>query len=68
MLKNALPGWAVVLISAAMLVLSFAALDDITTGTEPNFYLEYAMLFATGLWFLMLLVPLLRKGRIPSHP
>ena len=28
----------------ALLLLDFAALDDITTGNEPDFYLEYAML------------------------
>ena len=28
----------------ALLLLDFAALDDITTGNEPNFYLEYAVL------------------------
>ena len=28
----------------ALLLLDFAALDDITTGNEPNFYLEYAIL------------------------
>ena len=28
----------------ALLLLDFAALDDITTGNEPDFYLEYAIL------------------------
>ncbi|MBK8042660.1 MAG: hypothetical protein IPN20_16255 [Haliscomenobacter sp.] len=68
MRTNFLPRWAILLVSIAVLVLSFAALDDITTGTEPNFYLEYTMLFVAGLWFINLLAPLLRKGRIPLHP
>ncbi len=28
----------------ALVVLDFAALDDITTGSQPHFYLEYVML------------------------
>ena len=28
----------------ALLLLDVAALDDITTGNQPNFYAEYAML------------------------
>ena len=28
----------------ALLLLDFAALDDITTGTQPHFYAEYGML------------------------
>ena len=27
-----------------LLLLDFAALDDITTGNEPSFYAEYVML------------------------
>jgi hypothetical protein len=29
------------------LLLDYAALDDITTGNEPNFYGEYAFLLAS---------------------
>lgn len=35
----------------ALLVLDWLALDDITTGSEPDFYLEYAILIASFLFF-----------------
>jgi hypothetical protein len=28
----------------ALLLLDFAALDDVTTGNQPHFYMEYVML------------------------
>ena len=68
MKRNFLARLAILWVSIARLLLSFAALDDITTGNEPGFYLEYTLLFVAGLWFLNLLLPLLRKGRIPLHP
>ena len=42
MLRLALIGIASVIL--ALLLLDVAALDDITTGNQPNFYAEYAML------------------------
>ena len=33
-----------IVIIILLLLLDYAALDDITTGSEPNFYGEYAML------------------------
>ena len=40
--------WGIVL---SMLVLDWAALDDITTGNEPNYFLEYTILFISLLIF-----------------
>ena len=42
MLKLARIGIAAAVLS--LLVLDFAALDDVTTGNEPLFYAEHAML------------------------
>ena len=42
MLRLALIGIASVIL--ALLLLDVAALDDITTGNQPNFYAAYAML------------------------
>lgn len=41
----------VILISVLFLGLDWLALDDITTGHEPDFYLEYAMLALSAAWF-----------------
>lgn len=35
----------------AILLLDWAALDDITTGNEPNYYLEYLTLAGSVLIF-----------------
>ena len=37
-----LPRIGIAIAILALLLLDFAALDDITTRNEPNFYLEYA--------------------------
>ena len=39
-----LPRIGIAIAILALLLLDFAALDDITTRNEPNFYLEYAIL------------------------
>lgn len=39
------------LISIAVLLLCWAALDDITTGTEPSHVLEWAMVGAGIIWY-----------------
>ena len=39
-----LPRIGIAVAILALLLLDFAALDDITTGTQPHFYLEYATL------------------------
>ena len=46
------------LISALLLILilfDYAALDDITTGNEINYYLEYSILVASAAIFLILI-------------
>ncbi|KKU12272.1 MAG: hypothetical protein UX19_C0003G0027 [Candidatus Woesebacteria bacterium GW2011_GWA1_45_8] len=44
-----------------LLLLDFAALDDITTGNEPNLYGEYLILTASALIFGFFLSRLIRK-------
>jgi hypothetical protein len=39
------------LVSIAILLLCWAALDDITTGTEPNHILEWTMVSAGIIWY-----------------
>lgn len=43
-----------ILVFIALLILDYAALDDITTGNEPNFLLEYLFLVLSIplFWFL----------------
>ncbi len=40
-----------VLVSLALGLLCLAALDDITTGSEPSLAMEWAMVAATVAWF-----------------
>ena len=47
----------------AALLLSFAALDDITTGNQEALTLEYWVLLACGGWLLFVAVQLLRASR-----
>lgn len=42
---------AIILISVLFLALDWLALDDITTGNQPSFYAEYAMLALSAVWF-----------------
>ncbi len=41
--------WWLVLLMVMMLLLDWAALDDITTGNEPNYIGEYGVLVVSGL-------------------
>ncbi|MGB5343855.1 MAG: hypothetical protein WBN87_10825 [Thermoanaerobaculia bacterium] len=43
-------------ISIALLVLCYAALDDITTEDEPSHVLEWMFVWLTVAWFVGLLV------------
>jgi hypothetical protein len=43
------------IVSIALLLLSLAALDDITTGDQPHFYLEWIVVWLTVVWFLGLI-------------
>lgn len=47
----------------ALLVLDYAALDDITTGNEPNFYLEYIMLGFSALFFAIIGIKFIKIRR-----
>lgn len=49
-------------VTIAALLLSFAALDDITTGTETNLTLEYGALLACAGWLLFLTFRLMRAS------
>lgn len=51
-----------VFVSLALLALAWAALDDITTGHEPNFTLEWAIVGVTGCWFAGLVALRRRLG------
>lgn len=44
----------IILVSVLFLALDWLALDDITTGSEPDFYMEYAVLAVSALWFASL--------------
>ena len=39
------------LVSIAVLLLCWAALDDITTGTEPSHFLEWTMVGIGIIWY-----------------
>ncbi len=51
-----------VFISLVALALAWAALDDITTGSEPSFGLEWTMVGAAILW-LAFVVAIWRRHR-----
>lgn len=53
-------------ISIVWLLLSWAALDDITTDNANSFPLEYSILIAAGMWFAALGVWLLLNRRTLS--
>jgi hypothetical protein len=52
------------LLTAAVLALAYAALDDITTNPQPNYTAEYVWLALTGIWLIVVgfMVPH-RSGR-----
>ncbi len=50
-------------VSVALVALSLLALDDITTGNQPHFRLEWAMVAVTAAWFATLLISKLRRSR-----
>jgi hypothetical protein len=50
-------------VSLMVLVLSWLALDDITTDTANTFALEYTILVSAGIWFLALGVSLAAQRR-----
>ncbi len=46
---------AIFTISIILLVLCWAALDDITTGDQPHYYLEWMFVSLTVVWFVGLI-------------
>ena len=48
--------------SALVLLLAFAAFDDITTDKATDFTVEYSVLAGCGLWLLVVSIRLLRRG------
>lgn len=50
-------------ITVTALLIAFAALDDITTGNEPNFTTEYVALVICGAVLIGVAVQLLRARR-----
>lgn len=51
-------------ITIGVVLLAFAAFDDITTDNATTFTVEYAGLATSGAWLLVLAMRLLREGRI----
>jgi hypothetical protein len=49
--------------TAAVLVLAWLALDDITTGSQPTFRLEWAMVGLAVVWMLVLGFVTMRRRR-----
>lgn len=41
----------IVIVSATLGLLALLALDDITTGSEPGYLLEWLMVATAALWF-----------------
>ena len=66
MLTRMMIGTAVLVV----LLLDFAALDDITTGIQPHFYAEYSMLAVSLMFFTALgwALALKRRGPGSSNP
>jgi hypothetical protein len=54
------------LVSLAVLALCWLALDDITTGRQPSFYLEWAMVAVGALWFGGLALARWRSRGLPA--
>jgi len=50
-------------VTVAALILSFAALDDITTGKETDFTLEYGVLLVCAGWLLFVTFSLMLASR-----
>jgi len=50
----------IILISIAVAFAMYAALDDITTGTEPSYVLEWCAVAVGVLWFAVLAILIAR--------
>lgn len=51
----------VILVISVFILLDWAALDDITTGNEPNYWGEYAILLVSAAIFAYLLWRKIRR-------
>jgi hypothetical protein len=51
------------LVTLAMLLVAFAAFDDITTGQEQGFATEYTAVTVSAAWLLFVTVQLMRSSR-----
>lgn len=61
-MKNKIIGKIFWIIGIGLLVLTWLALDDITTGNEPDYTLEYIIVTITLVYYLILsLYQLLKK-------
>jgi hypothetical protein len=54
---------AVRFITLIVVLMDYAALDDITTGHESNFLLEYLFLGLSAIWFALIIFPKLTRRR-----
>lgn len=54
---------AIWITSVVLLALCWLALDDITTGSEPSFLMEWLMVAGTALWFGILAVRSLHDAK-----
>ena len=52
----------IVAISVALLLLCWAALDDITTGNQPDYVLEWMCVWLTVVWFAGLTTARLKRS------
>jgi hypothetical protein len=50
-------------LTSLALLLSFAAFDDITTGNETDFTVEYGALVVSAGWLLFVVLSLVRSSR-----
>lgn len=53
-MKRVRKNWDLIAVTIAVLLLDFAALDDITTGNEPSYVLEYSILGISVFVFITL--------------
>jgi hypothetical protein len=55
--------WTVRVVTLAIAVLAFAAIDDVTTDTADTFVVEYTFLAASAAWLVFLTVRWVRQRR-----
>ena len=50
-------------VTSVVILMDYAALDDITTGHESSFAVEYLFLILSGIWFAALIATFYRNRR-----